>query len=130
MNKSPFGAISFRACSKDWTLKFGHIAKVKVEKAFNIGFGAAVQAAFPGITADSMDDPDAFNEALKNIRFEHIGTLFHCGLVEPVSEDELGDLIDELGYDKVGSLIGEAFSEAAPRDTGKKGAAANASAGE
>jgi hypothetical protein len=64
---------------------------------------------------------------LKSLR-----TVFYCGLLdhqEGVTQRQAGDLIDAIGLDKAGPLLGEAFTAAFPKAEEDDGAGKPAAQG-
>jgi hypothetical protein len=96
MSNAHKGEVTFEASGKTYTFKLGTFAQAAIEaktKQNIFKFFAQAQEAF-GV-ADIL-------------------TVFHAGLLRAhnLTEDEVADLIDELGMARVGEIMGEALNAA------------------
>lgn len=131
MSGSPIGLVAFAAIGRSFTLKYGNRQRFRVEQEFGKGFAGVFLDVFPGVTADMVvaGDTAAIAAAMRpqDIKLASIAVLFQCGILEPVTDDDLDAIIDELGYERVTELMGDAVAASAPR---AEEAAAGAPAGE
>lgn len=92
-----FDGVNFTVERGHFKLKFGTNAMCKIEDLTSSPIGKLV------------DMLNGDNLSLTTMR-----TIFACGLIPETSEKDAGDIIDELTFQKVGELIGEAFTAAFP----------------
>lgn len=113
MTDDPEGLASFDAGGVKYTAVFGFRAMKAVEAHYDKPFFHAIQQAMPQVRPEDAADPDAIMAASLNIRMTDVGVLLRCALLKHhpgLTEDEVDDLIDEIGIDKVGEIIGQAVS--------------------
>jgi hypothetical protein len=106
MSNAQKGEVTFEAAGKTFTFKLGTFA----------------QAAIEAKTKQSIFK--FFNRGADDFGVADMLTVFHAGLLRAhhLTEDEVGDIIDELGMARVGEIIGEAlklaFGEVAENGAG------------
>jgi hypothetical protein len=93
-------AVPFEAGGKDYKLRYTTNRLVALEAAT----GKEIIDWVASFAPDG-DKP-------KMPSFTDMRTLFHAGIWPQVGIEDAGDLIDDIGLEKVGTLIGEAFSAA------------------
>lgn len=94
------GEVSFEAQGKTWTLRFSTNALCELEDATGKGAMAV---------AEEMNDPE-------RVRIKTLRAMFWAGLTDnhDIDVKAAGDLMNEIGVDKAGLLIGEAFQASFP----------------
>lgn len=95
------GGVDFTANGKTYTLRFSTNALCELEDA--TGKGAIA-------VAEEMNSPN-------NVRIKTLRAMFWAGLTdchEGITIRDAGDIMGEIGVDKAGPLIGEAFQAAFP----------------
>ena len=105
--------VEFEACGKVYTLKFSSNNICRAEKSFGMTFGEILKA---------------LNAMGEKIDFTFVRALFARGLGANVTEEEAGDVMDEIGgvtatAEKIGEAIADAFPDAGD-ETEKKATAA------
>lgn len=103
------GEVSFEALDKSWTIKLGTNAMCEIEDA-------------TGYSINDIGDKlsgDHFNMKLMR-------TVFVSGMVEfhaDIDEQTVGNVIDDIGFDKAAQIMEQAFVFATPEQKGgpKKG---------
>jgi len=93
-------AVPFEAGGKDYKLRYTTNRLVALEAATGKDIMAWAESFAP-----NGDKP-------KVPSFTDMRTLFHAGLWPQVGAEDAGDLMDAIGLEKVGTLIGEAFMAA------------------
>lgn len=96
------GEVSFEAMGQTWRLRYGTNALCEIEAAFGEGINATLAKL-------QSDDP-----SIRTMR-----TIMACGL--GVSGDEAGDIMDEIGMERSGELIGQAMTLAFPQPEANAG---------
>jgi hypothetical protein len=89
------------------------------ERQYDQPFFKVVQSALPSLTPADMQDKEKVLAASMNLRFTDLGNLFGFALLKfhrDLSEDQVEDLIDDLGLAKVSELVGEALASALVTD--------------
>lgn len=103
------GAVSFRAMSRDFTLRFTTNALCRVEEITGRGFADLAAGLGTGF------------------RITDLRVLFYAG-ANLSSIEEAGDVIDDIGFQASGELVGKAIAAAFPEteaaQQGKTAAAA------
>jgi hypothetical protein len=99
------GEVSFEAAGKTWTMKIGTGAMCEIEAETGKSIAEVGQALGSEKTASLTLMRAVFWGALQH---RHEGTTVR----------ECNDLIDEIGVQRVGELIGEAFQLAFPKKEG------------
>ena len=126
---SPIGSVQFEALGRDWTIKYGNRQRFRIEQEFGKGFAGVFLDTFPGVTPEIVASGDASAVAAamrpQDIKLASIAVMFGCGIVEPVTDDEIDGMVDELGYETITRLMGDAVAASSPQ-----GAASDAAAGE
>lgn len=126
---SPIGSVRFEALGRAYTLKFGNRQRFRIEQEFGKGFAGVFLDTFPGVTAEMVASGDARSvaEAMRpqDIKLASIVVLFGCAIVDPVDDDDIDAMVEELGYEQITKLMGDAVAASSP-----KGAAADVDAGE
>ena len=106
MGNKQNGEVSFRALSKDWVLRYGINGLCRLEDETG---KSAIEVA------SSLNTEDGEGGAA--IKISDIRLVFFCGLVgqhADVTLEQVGDIIDDIGIERAGPLLGEAFSAAFP----------------
>ncbi|MFN3312935.1 MAG: hypothetical protein ACK46Q_05665 [Hyphomonas sp.] len=98
------GTIRFEADGKDYAIRFGTNQIVGIEEAFGKTFREVTE---------SMQGGD--------IQMKDFRSFF--AIAAGLPDDEAGDVIDEIGHDRVGELLGQSLQASFPAP--KKGAAGN-----
>ena len=113
MSGSPLSKVSFRACGRSWTLKLGQRQRFRIEQEFGIGFGGAFLKTFPGVTeaAVESDDIESVTAAmvLEDVMLGSIVMFFACCILEQPDDDMVDLIVEDLGYQAVINLIGDAM---------------------
>lgn len=107
------GEVTFDAKGKTWTLQFTTNAMCEVEDAFE---KSIVEVA-----------NDLQSEA--GVKIKSIRTLFKIGIGGCDSVEQAGDLMDAVGIQAAGELLGKAFSAAFPDADGEGGGKPKATGG-
>lgn len=110
------GVVSFEAAGARHDLRYGINALCRIEDRL-------------GVTVFDLGQKMQAGLDVRTLR-----TVFACGLADDVTDDAAGDLMDELGVQRAGELVGEAFQAAFPQEKGgktspRKAAAATGSTG-
>lgn len=124
MAGDPEGLVRFEAGGKKYTAIFGFKAMKAVEVHYDKPFFRAIQAAMPQLDAKDLGDKAKIAEASADIRFSDIGKLFECALLRhhpDLSEEQIEDLIDEIGLERASSVIGDALTAALAKEGGGDG---------
>lgn len=96
------GEVGFKALEKDWTLKLGNGAVRHVENETG--------KSFPQIGKDLSDEGTASITLLTQV--------FHAALIRhhpDATIEDCDDIIDEIGHEEAGTLIGKAFQLMQPK---------------
>ena len=115
MADDPEGLVTFEADGDKFTAVFGFKAMKAVEVYYDMPFLRAIQSAMPSLTAEDAKDPKKVAEASADVRFSDVGRLFEFALLKhhpDLTEDEIDDLIDEIGLTKAGEIIGASLAAA------------------
>lgn len=96
------GEVTFEALGEMRRLRFGTNALCEIEAAFGEGIN------------ETLARLQSENPSIRTMR-----TIMACGL--GVSESMAGDIVDDIGIDWVGELIGEAMTLAFPPQDTKAG---------
>lgn len=126
----------FDACGKRWTLLLGNAAQCGVEEQYDRGFFAVVSDAMPSVdaatamaVAQSMSDGSALSPdvaekaagALRGMRLSVLRDIAFHGLRRhhpAVQPDDVSDIIDDLGHEAFGAIIGQAIQAAQGKGAG------------
>lgn len=125
MARDPEGLVTFEAAGKTYTAVFGFRAMKAVETHFDLPFFQALQQAMPALKPEDANDPVKVAQAGASVSVTSIGVLFECALAKhhpDLAEDEIEDMIDELGLERVGSILGETVAAALVKEDGQDGA--------
>jgi hypothetical protein len=95
------GEVSFEAGGARHTLRYGINELCRLEDRLNIDVTALGQKMAAGLN-------------MRTLR-----TIFACGLSGDLADAEAGDIIDEVGLQRAGELVGEAMQAAFPSAEGK-----------
>jgi len=96
------GEVGFKALEKDWTLKLGNTAIRHVENETG--------KSFPQIGKELSNEETASISLLTQV--------FHAALTRhhpEITLEQCDDIIDEIGHEKAGTLIGKAFQLMQPK---------------
>jgi len=121
----PDGFVTFEAGGKRYTAVFGFKAMKAVEAHYDLPFFQALQKAMPSLAAEDAGDAKKVAAAGASVSLTAIGKLFECALLKhhpDLAEAEIEDLIDELGFEAVGTLLGEAVAAALVKEGDSKSA--------
>jgi hypothetical protein len=127
MAGDPEGLVSFESGGAKFTAVFGFRAMKAIEAHYDKPFYHAIQAAMPQVRPEDMNDRAKLAEASAGIRLTDIGVIFGCALLKHhpgLTEDQIDDLIDNIGLDRVGAIIGDALGAALVKED-DSGSAAN-----
>lgn len=134
------GEQTFDALGKRWRLFLGNAARCAVEAQYDKGFFAVVAEAIPAVEpdvamaiAESMSNGTRLSDelaakaakAMGSMRLSVLRDLAWHGLVRhqpSVTPDDVSDIIDEIGDDAFGDIIGRALRAAQPREAGSDAA--------
>jgi hypothetical protein len=115
MGLDPEGVVTFEAAGEQFTAVFGFRAMKTVETHFDQPFFIALQSAMPELAAEDADDPEKIMEAGTKVRISHVGVLFEAALAKHhpgLSAEDIEDLIDEIGLEQAGEIIGKTVASA------------------
>lgn len=116
---NPRGTESFDAAGVRYTAVFGFAAMAAVEAHYDLPFFQAIQRAMPQVRPEDAGDRDAIARAAMGVRISDVGALFGAALLKhhpDLTKDAIADLVDEVGLDKVGSMLGRVLSAAMVKD--------------
>lgn len=111
----PEGIETFEAGGGKYTAVFGFRAMKQVETHFDLPFIQAIIKAMPTATLGDLDDQEKVHAAAANLRFTDLGILFAAALVKhhpDLTEDDIDDLIDDLGLTRATEIIGRTVGAA------------------
>lgn len=115
MRDDPEGVVRFEAGGERYSAVFGFRGMKLVERRFDKGFFAALQEAMPQLDPADMDDPEKVRAAAAGLRMENVASLFEAALAKhhpDLGEEEVEELLDELGMTRVGEILGGAVAAA------------------
>jgi len=115
MASDPEGLVTFEAAGEKFTAVFGFKAMKAVEAHYDLPFFQALQEALPSLSPEDANDPAKVAAAGASIRMSAVGKLLECALMKHhpgLSEDDIDDIVDEIGIEAVGGIIGDAVSAA------------------
>jgi hypothetical protein len=115
----PEGLVTFEAAGEKFTAVFGFRAMKAVETYYELPFFRALQQAMPALSLEDATDKAKIAEAGASVRFTDIGKLFECSLLKHhpgLTEEKVEDLIDEIGLEKAGAIIGATVAAALVRE--------------
>jgi hypothetical protein len=130
------GAQTFDALGERWSLFLGNAAQCAIEEKFDKGFFAVVADAMPQVDAEtamalarSMADGSAVPSehaervvtALRGIRVSMLRELAYFGMKrqhQDLTPDQVSEIIDDLGRDRFGDILGRAIRAAQGEEVG------------
>ncbi len=131
MSADPEGLVTFEAAGKKFTAVFGFKAMKAVECHFGDDqpkpFFQAIASIMPQLAPEDMGDKAKIAAASANIRFSDIGTLLQFALLKfhpDLTEDDVENLIDEIGIGQMSQIIGDALTAALAKE-GDESSSAN-----
>lgn len=113
MSSDPEGLVLFEAAGKKFTAVFGHKAMKTIESQYDMPFFKVVMSALPQLKPEDLSDPSKVAEASANVRLTDVSNLFTAALLKhhrDLSEDEIDDMIDDIGIQEVARIVGSALS--------------------
>lgn len=122
------GMITFDAAGKRYSAVFGFKAMKTVEAHYDLPFFQALQGAMPSLAPEDANDPAKVAAAGASIRMTDVSKLFEAALSRhhsDMTEDQVDDLIDEIGIERAGEILGQAVSAAIAKQGGDDGSPAN-----
>lgn len=128
MVHDPEGAVTFEAAGEKYTAVFGFKAMKAVEAHYEQPFMRAIQSAMPNVRPEDAGDKAKIAEASADIRLTDVGKLFQFALLKhhpDLTESEVDDLIDEIGLERTGEIIGASLSAALVNEEGDASSPAN-----
>lgn len=108
------GEVSFEALGRNWTAVFDTNTICRVEDRLDKGIGEVAGVILAGG------------------RIGYIRTVLWAVMVQcdpKITEAKVGEAMDEIGFERAGELLGEAFKVAFPKSFAEQAAAAEAEAG-
>lgn len=90
------GEVAFEAAGQSWSLRFSTNALCTLENDLDLGIGEIVETM--------QTSP----------RLSTLRAVLRAGLSQEIDQRRAGELIDELGFDRVRELISDAFALAFP----------------
>lgn len=105
------GEVSFEADGARHSLRYGINELCRLEDRLDIDVTALAARMAAGLN-------------MRTLR-----TIFACGLANDIADDEAGKLINSIGLQRAGELVGEAMQAAFPKESGKAGNPRKAAAG-
>jgi hypothetical protein len=111
----PEGLVSFDAGGEKYTAVMGFRAMKAVEAHYDLPFFRAIQRAMPQLGDDDAASDTAILSAALDMRMTDVGVLLRCALLEhhrSLTEDEVDDLIDEIGLARAGAILGTTLGAA------------------
>lgn len=128
MRDDPEGLVEFRFGGESYRAFFGFRAIKEVEAHYDLPFFQALQQAMPALSVEDAGDPAKVAAAGASIRMTELGRLFRFALLKhqpDIDEAKVDDMIDELGFEKVGKVLADAVSSALAQQEGDGGSPAN-----
>jgi hypothetical protein len=122
MALDPEGVVEFKSGGKKYRLYFGMRAMKEIELHYDKPFGRAVQGVMPALSAEDLADPAKVAAASADIRVSDVAKLFEFALLKhhpTLDEDAVNDLMDDLGLEEAGSLLGDALTAAMVKEAGE-----------
>lgn len=119
MADHPDGLVEFEAAGEKYTAVFGFKAMKAVEAHFGDGepepFFEAIATVMPQLSPEDMKDKAKVAAASAKIKLTHIGALLRFALLKhhpDLTEDDVDELVDEIGVGGMSEVIGKALSAA------------------
>lgn len=128
MPNDPEGLVTFSHGGKSYTAVFGFRAMKAIEAEYDLPFFKAVQAGLPSLSAEDAGDPVKVAEAGAGIRMTAVGSLFRASLMKHhpgVTEDDVDEMIDDIGLERAGDVIGRALAAAMAKEADGSKSTAN-----
>lgn len=126
MTLDPEGVVPFKSEGTTYRLFFGMRARKATEVHYDLPFFHALKSALPALSPDDLSDPKKVAEAGMNLKFGDTAKLFEFALGKyhpQMSEDDVDNLIDEIGIELTTELLGKAIAASlAGEDDGAAGA--------
>lgn len=122
MPLDPEGTVTFEYDGKTYTAFFGFRAMKSVETHYDLPFFQALQKAMPSLRPEDADDAEKVAAAGASIRMTEIGRLFQFALLKhhpDITEDDIEDMIDDLGFERAGAILGDAVAAAVSKEGGE-----------
>lgn len=130
MALDPEGEVRFKAGGKSFTAVFGMRAIKNTEVHFGDGeprpFLQVVASVMPHLPPEDVGDKAKMFAAAAKMRFSDIATLFGFSLSKhhrDLTEDEIEEIIDELGLSEVTKILGAVIVSALADEEGGDDAA-------
>lgn len=120
MSAHPDGLVMFEAAGEKFTAVLGFKAMKAIETHYGDENGPkpffiAIQAAMPDMRPEDAGDKNKIGAAAEKIRMTDIGALFGFTLLKyhpRLTEEDVENLIDEIGLEKASEIIGQALTSA------------------
>jgi hypothetical protein len=119
MAAHPDGLVEFEAAGEKYTAVFGFKAMKAVEAHFGDGepkpFFEAIASVMPQLNPEDMGDKAKVAAASARIKLTHVGSLLRFALLKhhpDLTEDDVDELVDEIGVGGMSEIIGKALSAA------------------
>jgi hypothetical protein len=128
MANDPEGLVTFEAGGERYTAVFGFKAMKAVEAHYDLPFFQALQQAMPDLSAEEAQDPAKVAAAGASVRMTAVGKLFEAALMKHhpgLTEDQVDNLIDEIGIEAAGDILGRSVSSALVKREGDGKSPAN-----
>jgi hypothetical protein len=119
MALDPEGLVTFEGGGKTYTAFFGFRAMKTIEQHYDLPFFQALQRAMPSLSAEDAGDAAKVAAAGASIRLSDVGKLFEVSLLKhhpDVTEEEVEELIDAIGFEKAGAILGQAVAAALTKE--------------
>lgn len=107
------GEVTFDHGGRRLTLFLGTAAQCRLEQMHDVGFFAIVEKALPNVTPAMLEDPAAMVEAARGVRVHMLRDIAWAALQKHhpgTTIGEVDDLIDQIGAQQFGALIGRTIS--------------------
>jgi len=117
----PEGLVTFEASGQRYTAFFGFRAMKAIEVHYDRPFFQALQEAMPSLSPEDAGDPAKVAAAGANVSMRAVGKLFEAALMKHhpnLGEEAVDNLIDEIGIDRAGDILGRAVAAALVKEEG------------
>lgn len=118
------GEVSFDALGGRWTMFLGNAAQCALEEHFDKGFFAILADAMPNIRPDQLSDPVAMMAAARHVRVSTLRDIAWFALQKhhaSIGIEQVSDLIDDIGSETFGDLLGKAIASTQDKGAGQTG---------
>lgn len=118
------GEVSFDALGGRWTMFLGNAAQCALEEHFDKGFFAILADAMPNIRPDQLSDPVAMMAAARHVRVSSLRDIAWFALQkhhDAIGIEQVSDLIDDIGSEAFGDLLGKAIASTQDKGAGQTG---------